>query len=164
MTDIELLRGTELFSTLSHEELEGVARCVAERLAEGDEVVIREGEPGESLFLVREGRVGVEKGTGANALKLAELGPGSAFGEMSLIDDVPTSATVRTLEPCSFLVISRLDLNVLLNWDTVLGSKMWRAFTARLSKRLRAANDRLATGGSDAHRHLLAATADVDAR
>jgi CRP-like cAMP-binding protein len=165
MTEVDLLRATELFAKLTAEELDSVARCVAERDVAPGEVLIREDQPGQSLFLLRHGKVAVEKTLAGRTIRLAELGPGAVFGEMSLIDNFPTSASVVAVEPCSLLLIGRLDLNVLLNWDTVLAAKMWRSFTEMLCYRLRSTNERLlARLGDDAGHELIAGTVDIDAR
>lgn len=165
MDALSLLRGIEIFGKLSEAELDAVAKCIVERDSAPGEVLIREAEPGESLFVIRKGRVAVEKTTGGRKIQLAELGPGAVFGEMSLIDNFPTSASVVALEPSSFFLIGRLDLNVLLSWDTVLASKMWRSFTEMLCYRVRASNERLLERyGDDAHRELLPATDGIEAR
>ena len=156
MTNIDLLRATGVFSKLSDAELEAVARCVVERDVPEGACLIREGQPGESLYIIRSGRVMVEKTVGDKTMTLAELGEGAVFGEMSLIDNFPTSASVTTLVPCSLLLIGRLDLNVLLTWDTVLGAKMWRSFTEMLCRRLRASNeDMLARYGDRAPKDVI---------
>lgn len=160
MSYTELLQGTDIFAKLSPSELAAVARCVVERDAKAGEVLIREGEPGDSLFLIRAGAVVVEKAVaGERTVVLAQLSAGAVFGEMSLIDNFPTSAMVRAVEDSSFLLIGRLDLNVLLTWDTVLASKMWRSFTEMLCYRVRASNERLLERfGTDASKELIGST------
>ena len=74
---------------------------------------------------------------------LAELEPGKAVGEMSLIDSYPTSATVIAVEESDLIAVGRLDLNVLLNWNPILAAKMWRSFTRMLSERLRGMNEQM---------------------
>jgi len=165
MSYTDLLQKTEIFSKLAPAELESVARCVAERTTPAGEILIKEGDPGQALFLIRDGRVTVEKTVDGKAIELADLGPGAVFGEMSLIDNFPTSASVIARADCDFLVISRLDLDVLLNWDTVLASKMWRSFTQMLCYRVRASNERLLERfGNDATRELISATDGIESR
>ena len=143
MSHVDLLRSTELFSKLTDDELESVSRCVIEGDAKEGETIIAQDGPGEYLYLVRAGRVAVEKTVGERRVRLAELGPGAVFGGMSLLDSFTTSATVTAIEATSYLLIGRLDLNVLLTWDPVLGSKLWRSFTEMLSYRIRSSNERL---------------------
>jgi CRP-like cAMP-binding protein len=68
-------------------------------------VLFREGEPGEVMYLVREGRVGVLRRHSAGEETLAELGPGSILGEMSLLDRRPRSATATVIEDADLTVI-----------------------------------------------------------
>jgi CRP-like cAMP-binding protein len=142
-TVMTMLKETPFFSTLDETELDAVAKCVVSKSHPAGSVIIKEGALGECLYLVRSGLVRVEKDRGGRTIKLAELGEGAAFGEMSLIDSAPTSATVTAVEPSELLEIGRLDLNVLLNWNPILASKMWRSFSRMFSERLRDMNERM---------------------
>lgn len=155
----QMLRGLDMFADLTAAELEAVERCVEERAADAGEVLVREGEAHELLYLIESGKVLVYRQVEGREVALAELSAGKVFGEMSLLDDLPPSASVRALEPCRLLAIGRLDLNVLLNWDTILASKMWRSFARMLSRRLRDTNDSMLQrlqAGDEASRELLA--------
>ena len=143
MNTLEILRTAPFFKDLDASELDAVAQCVAPVRVRAGQVVIHEGAAGESLYIVQSGRLRIEKMAGGRRLDLGELGPGAAFGEMSLIDSVPTSATVTAADDSDLLGIGRLDLNVLLNWNPILAAKMWRSFTLMLSLRLRDMNDRM---------------------
>ncbi|MFC2171085.1 cyclic nucleotide-binding domain-containing protein [Acidobacteriota bacterium] len=143
MANEELLRKIELFAEMTDEELQAVGKCIDEEIVQADQTVIEEGKPGKALYLIKTGKVQIMKNLGKSEIAIAELQAGSAFGEMSLLDDFPSSASVKTVEESEFLTIGRLDLNVLLNWDTVLASKMWRSFARMLSGRLRDANNKI---------------------
>jgi len=67
------------------------------------QVLLREGEQGDSLMVVTEGQVSVHTG----GFKLAELGPGATLGEMSLVDPGARSATVLALSPGKVIEIGR---------------------------------------------------------
>jgi CRP/FNR family cyclic AMP-dependent transcriptional regulator len=143
MDYVGILRETPLFKSLDDEELAAVAKCIRAESFDANAVVIKEETPGESLFVVSSGKLRVEKQDGDTSLVLAELGPGTAFGEMSLISSFPTSATVVAVEKSELMSIGRLDLNVLLSWNPILAAKMWRSFTEMLSNRLRDMNERM---------------------
>ena len=94
---------TPLFSGLPPRVLEDlIQRMGIADLAAGD-VLFREGEPGTCLYIVSEGEVAVETGAG----ELARLGPGSFFGEVGLVTDLPRSATIRAATAVEVLSIDR---------------------------------------------------------
>ena len=63
------------------------------------ETLIREGDLGETAFIVHEGQVEIRKDIGGKIVPLATAGPGDTIGEMSMIDDTPRSATAVALTP-----------------------------------------------------------------
>ena len=70
------------------------------------EIIVRQGEPGDCMFCVQGGNVGVFYDYGSeNEKKLAELTPGEFFGEMSLLDHAPRSATVVALQPHTYVEV-----------------------------------------------------------
>ncbi len=103
------LKGVDVFSALAGEDLARIALVTEELHRGAGEDVLREGEPGDSLYLVVDGRVEVRKG----GRPVAELGEREVFGEMAVLDPAPRSATVRTLTPVTLLCLRReefLDL------------------------------------------------------
>jgi len=99
------LKGIDLFSAVSGEDLAQIALIAEEEEREGGEVVIREGEMGDALYLVVEGKVRVRKGE----REVAELGEREVFGEMALLDPAPRSATVEAVGDSTLLRIRRED-------------------------------------------------------
>lgn len=159
----EILRRIDLFADLSEDERGNVERCIERQSAADGERLVSEGEASEQLYILESGAVEVFRHVGQGAdrkeVVLATLGAGKCFGEMSLLDDLPPSASVRCKGACELLTISRLDLNVLLNWDTILAAKMWRTFARMLSRRLRDANDSMLSRvveGDEQSKELLA--------
>lgn len=144
MTNEAFLKSVSLFESLGDEELAEVARSIEEQSYAKGSVVVKEGSAGDCLYLVKRGAVRVEKMRDGKSLVLAELGPGTFFGEMSLIlEDAPHSATVTAKENCEILLIRRLDLEIILNWNTALGMRIWRTFAQVLAARLRETNDKI---------------------
>ncbi len=70
-------------------------------------VVIKEGDQGDNAYLIQSGQVQVYSGKKGRRVKLATLGPGQIFGEMALLFDEERTATVESLEPCTFVIITR---------------------------------------------------------
>ncbi|MBN2384324.1 cyclic nucleotide-binding domain-containing protein [bacterium] len=143
MVITDFLKQVEIFRNLADDELYEISRSVTELSVPKDYIIIEEGTPGDSLYIIKTGKVIVEKRRNERVTILAELEPPRFFGEMSLIDEYPHSARVTALENCEFLLINRLDLEIILNWNTVLGFKLWRAFSKVLSERLRTTNERI---------------------
>jgi NADH dehydrogenase len=75
---------------------------------EAGQVIFREGDRGDWLYIVTEGEVEVLKSTpGEVEQPLRRLGPGECFGEIALVSDVPRSATVRAVSPSNVLAVDR---------------------------------------------------------
>jgi CRP-like cAMP-binding protein len=100
---IDLLKRVPLFSGMSKKGLGEVAKIADEiDLSEGKEL-IREGEPGRQFFILLDGKAEVRR----KGRRINVLGSGDFFGEIALVTERPTTATVTLLEPASALVISR---------------------------------------------------------
>jgi len=101
------LKAVPLFTLLNDEELELIRSLAAEKSYPKHAVVLTEGEIGDSLYMVESGRVKVFIGDeDGREIILKILGHGHCFGEMSLVDQQPRSASVTTLEPSTFLILS----------------------------------------------------------
>jgi CRP/FNR family transcriptional regulator, cyclic AMP receptor protein len=99
---IDLIKGVPLFSAASKQELAEIASIADEiDLPEG-KVLIREGDSGREFFVLVEGTADVERG----GKKVAAIGPGDFFGEISLISKTPRNATITTTSPVRALVIT----------------------------------------------------------
>ena len=109
--DNEVLRQAPLFSALDDEAATALGGSMGEtRLRRGD-VLFHEGDPGDKLYIVLDGKVklGRTSSDGRENL-LAILGPGQMFGELSLFDPGPRSATVTAVTDASFASLSHEDL------------------------------------------------------
>jgi small-conductance mechanosensitive channel len=94
---LKVLGNVDLFGLLSDADRELVARAMVRRRARAGQVLVHEGETGNSLFVVEWGQVRVEVGL----RQLALLGPGGFFGEMSLLTGAPRQATVVAVQETS---------------------------------------------------------------
>ena len=131
---IERLREVPLFEACSDKQLRSVARIARIfDVAAGTELT-RAGAPGDEFFLIIDGTARVEVSPEKHAL----LGPGTFFGEMSLLDGGPRSATVIASTPVRLLVISRSNFAELLK--DVPG--LIETLLTTLSRRVRQAEER----------------------
>jgi small-conductance mechanosensitive channel/CRP-like cAMP-binding protein len=99
----ELLQRVDLFATLSDEQRHTIAAATRTRTFGAGEVIVREGEPGESMYVVASGTVAVL--LGPNRHQLATIGAGNYFGEMSLLTGDVRSATVMAQDDAMVLEI-----------------------------------------------------------
>src|SRR5688500_16325220 len=110
METADFLATVPLFSGLPPEELQQFAAITREKTYPRSSVILFEDDPGDSLFVIREGRVKVVLvGEDGREIILGVLGVGEHFGELSLIDDQPRSAHVIAMEDSTLLVLRRDD-------------------------------------------------------
>jgi CRP/FNR family cyclic AMP-dependent transcriptional regulator len=126
---VELLRGVSLFSGCSNRELSRIAALVDEIDVPAGRVLTREGEPGREVFVVVEGQARVTVG---NRAWIAPLAPGSAFGEISLLDQGPRSATVTAETEMCLLVLDSRSFSALIAEVPSVARKVMRGLAERL--------------------------------
>ena len=135
---VELLKSTRLFSVMPDDALEHIAAVAVPRRFAAGSVIFREGDTGESCYVIRSGQArAVGEHADGRTITLATFGPGDLFGELSLFDSETRSATVECLEDVEALAILGSDLKPLVG-------ELGLALAASLARRLRLANDRIA--------------------
>jgi CRP/FNR family transcriptional regulator, cyclic AMP receptor protein len=103
---------TELFAGVRAEVLERIAAKMAGGAYRAGVVVAREGTPGDCLYVIGQGLVEIVMRLGSpEERRIATLGPGGFFGEMSLIENRVRGASVRTIEPSIIYSLRPADLN-----------------------------------------------------
>jgi CRP-like cAMP-binding protein len=140
----EILAQIDLFGGLDAAHLGRFVSIGGEEKHKSGQTIFEEGSAGDKFFLILEGAVRISRivpGMGEEAL--AVLRPGAYFGEMSLIDAAPRSATALAHETCRLFVIKRTDLEDLLFVDRDLAYDFLWNFLRTLSRRLRATNDKM---------------------
>jgi len=143
MDGFEFLRNTDLFSELNLQEIKLVFNIATSVEYEPNKVIIDEGVDGEGLFIIRKGKVYVEKEINGEKKKLVILGSGSYFGEMSLIEDTPTSASIVAKEQALLFLIPKDKFQDLLESNDKIALKVTKEFVKTLSKRLRVTTEQL---------------------
>src|SRR5262245_64585722 len=134
---MERLEAVPLFGSCTRHQLRAVARIAGVFDAPADTVLIRAGERGDEFFMIVEGTARVH----VTAKKRLRLRPGDFFGEMSLLDGGPRSASVVAETPLRLLVIRRRDFTTLLREAPELTQNI----LATLSRRVRVAEASLET-------------------
>ncbi|MCA9583157.1 MAG: Stp1/IreP family PP2C-type Ser/Thr phosphatase, partial [Myxococcales bacterium] len=136
---LEVLHRMPLFRFLTYRELVSLLNYTDVRRFEVGQRVCEEGEQGDELYVVLEGSVRVQTGTTI----LSDLGSGEHFGELSLVDRAPRSATVVAQEQTQVLVLTRKNFFDLIRRDHELAVKLLWSFLGVLSSRFRSATQEL---------------------
>lgn len=122
-----------IFGPLSPEERERLVDSLREEIFGDGEVLVREGDPGNTFYIVREGQVSVRVGSGSRQASVATLNRGDFFGEMSLLTGEKRSATIVADGDTKVLVLAHTFLHGLLENNTALAG----ALATELEKRSR---------------------------
>ncbi|MCK5380197.1 MAG: cyclic nucleotide-binding domain-containing protein, partial [Candidatus Latescibacteria bacterium] len=131
----QLLRRVSLFSGLKEDELDALAEVTARKTFQRHSVILLAEEEGNSLFIIQKGRVKVSiLSEDGREIVLTLLGDGEFFGEMSLLDGLPRSATVIALEDTEALMLRREDLLRLIERTPQIAIKLMAELTIRLRK------------------------------
>lgn len=129
------LKNINIFEGLSASELAAIASVTEEVEYPVGDIVIREGEAGETMFLVMKGNVSVIKGEGKEGgqeIELAQIGTGDYFGEMALFEDAVRSATIRTAEDSRFLVLHKQEFTEIVREYPQIALSICKALSNRL--------------------------------
>jgi CRP-like cAMP-binding protein len=136
----DFLATVPLFSGLDRTELQRFAELTREKFYPKGSVILFENDPGDSLFVVRQGRVKVVLiGEDGREVILGVLGVSEQFGELALIDDRPRSAHVIAMEDSHLLVLRREDFRRRVESSPAVA---WSLLT-ELSRRLRRADEKI---------------------
>lgn len=132
-TKADALGRCPFFADLSRGELRELAKVTEDMEVEEGKTLTREGAAGSEFFVIVDGEVAVTK-EGAD---VRSLGPGDFFGEISLLEDRPRTATVTAKSPLRFFVLTRQNFRALLDKQPELEEKV----TGALEERLRTTED-----------------------
>lgn len=171
-----LLGRVSIFSGLTHEQLVDLASVAVPRRWGAGETIFREGDAGDTCYVVESGTVRVTRNhSDGRTITLAELRGGDLFGELAMFDSERRSATVEAAEETTGVALLAADMRRLLLRHPDISLKLLSAFSARLKE----ANERIsrqsfqtvasrvagvllaqaeATGGPDAHNVLVRST------
>ncbi len=141
---LALLKNVPIFADLTADELAMMSRLVTEESHTAKDVIFREGEPGDKMYLVAEGQVAITKKAGKARKGLASLGPGAAFGEFSLFDGGARSANAVATADSRLFALKGSDLYGVFAKNPVLGQKILLRVIQELTRRFRKTNQDVA--------------------
>jgi CRP/FNR family transcriptional regulator, cyclic AMP receptor protein len=140
---IDLLQAMPLFGGVSEASLHLLLRSAQKLVLSRGEFFFREHEPGASMFVLREGRVGIVKSWAGRDYLLRYLEAGDCFGEMALLDLYPRSASIVAVDKCTAIEIPTDSLHQLYQHDLEQFALIFMNIGRELSRRLRDADQRL---------------------
>jgi len=133
-----------LFENFNLAEIRLLSHFMQVYRAEPGVEIIREGEPGDFMMMLIEGRIEVFKQDRWNAPRIiAMIEPGKTLGEMSMIDGEPRFATCVAAERCMIAVLTRESLARIILEQPILGAKILMELVLMLSQRLRQTSSKL---------------------
>ncbi len=134
----DLIESMPMFSSLSRPEVQTLARYTRAYEARKGVTIFREGDKGHFMCVVLEGRVNILKETlEREQKKVATVRRGKSMGEMSLLDELPYSATAKATEDTKLLMITKLSFERLSEEQPVLCNMLLRQIARLMSLRLR---------------------------
>ena len=143
MEGFNYLSSLPLFSELSLKELKDLYSITKTVKFEQGERIITQDTEGEGLFIIRDGQIDIIDERGDVPKHIVTLPSGVHVGEMSLVDDSKTSATVVARGNVLAFMIPKDDFNALLEKDDRIARKIYLVFIRTLSKRLRETNEKV---------------------
>jgi CRP-like cAMP-binding protein len=144
-TTIHRLREIGLFGGLDDEVLERLLKTLAIIDVEPGSVIFQEGDSGREMFVILDGEVEILRHSKrGHETRVAMLGPGDWFGEMSILDVLPRSATTRAVAPTRLLRFTAHELDALYRRDLRSYSLLVLNLAREMSRRLRVADGLLA--------------------
>lgn len=142
-----ILRRVRVFAGLSDDECDAVLGVLRAQRGGAGDVLFRQGDPGDTLMIVLEGRLVARVRTEAGAEEeVASLGPGEVVGEMAFVDAEPRSATVSAPDGATVLTFSRGALRSLEQRAPRVAAAIRRNVVLDVARRLRDAGERLSDG------------------
>jgi CRP-like cAMP-binding protein len=131
----EFLARVPVFAGCTATQIAAIAAVAQDSYFQPGQIIVTQGTPGQAFYLILSGRVEILR----DGKSLGAFGPGDFFGEMSLLDQAPRSATIRALESTSCLMLSSWDFKALLEEQPGIAIKLLEV----LSRRLRVADEHI---------------------
>lgn len=143
MIDIGTARRVALLSKLTPRELETLVTGAKHVTFRAGEEVLSQGSVNGCLYIIESGVLHARRIGGRRSVLLARLEPGTFFGEMSLFDAAPTSASIQGVSDGSLIQITRACLNEFIDKHPKAAAELLQKVLKGLARRLRMADDRV---------------------
>ena len=166
---ITFLLLTPMFNKLVPSELMEVIHIIKIEEYQAGDVVFREGDTGDAWFVLYKGAVEVLKHVATGDKRIAELGPQACFGEISILDGSPRSATIRASEDSVVIRVPRQDFGELLDNGHLVAYKLLHQMAILLAERQRTTTSRLSVllnkdGITEVHQGIMSIVGESSVR
>jgi CRP-like cAMP-binding protein len=139
MVEPSALQKYSFFGGILEEQIHKLLPLMGEEDYEADKEIIVEGRRNDKIRFILEGRVAVIK----EGVVLSEFGEGEAFGEMEVLDIMPSAATIKSITPVRLMSVSNKALHEIYKTDLDAFSMMIMNLARDLSRRLRKMNEKV---------------------
>jgi len=145
MIDVDIVRNLPIFYDLNPAEMEEVARICDLKEYQPGEVIMREGEPGGTLYVIKNGDVRITRkvhGHGEEDMVLTILRQNDFFGELSLMDGRARSATATAMNTTELVILTKEAFDALAVRNPACGYKFMRRIALVIGSLLRDMNEK----------------------
>jgi CRP/FNR family transcriptional regulator, cyclic AMP receptor protein len=139
----QFLKQVPFFRNVPRKEFGRLFQALAERNYQAGDVLFKEGDVGRALFILEWGQVEITRQTGMKRQSIAVLGPGDYFGEVSLMDDQPRTASATALTPSRVYLLYKTELESLLEGAPHAAAAIMAHLAEVLAARLRYTMNRI---------------------
>ena len=138
----EILKKVPFFQTLGKDSMDFIVNRLKSHKFDSGVDVVKIGDPGDTMYITVSGSVDVLiLNAEGNENKVAEIAPGSYFGEMALMTGEPRSATIRTKEPCEMFSLHKNDFDIILERFPSISLSLGKIMSQRLRQTLSKASE-----------------------
>lgn len=141
MSEMEFLRTVPQLADLDELELNVMEEAMTILDYEPGSIVLAEGTSNRAIHIVRKGRVRVTRKVDQTEVALCDLAEGQTFGELSILGDGVTTATLRAIPKTRIFSLSVSDLDFVLQQSPAAAAKFWQAIARDLGSRLVSTNE-----------------------
>ena len=131
------------FSILEPDEAEYLAKCCFITDFKKDDIVFREGDPGNIVYIVKEGNIKIYKSGYLGEIGISLMGAGEIYGEMSIVDGYPRSASARAVTDVRLVGLKQADLEKIKKENTAVATKLLDTLLQVLTRRLRTTTQKI---------------------
>jgi CRP/FNR family cyclic AMP-dependent transcriptional regulator len=125
----DVLREVPLFAHVSARQVRKIASLGSVARFDAKTPIVNAGDPGDAFYVILNGRAKIRRGSGRT---VAEIGPGAYFGEMTLIDGAPRSATIVAETETTCLMLTRKRFAKVLRGEPTVAFALLRTLAARV--------------------------------